>query len=215
MTMPTETSDSARLHIGEALADARRALDQLSRDSSVLEAIEHGATMLIHTFEKGGRVYACGNGGSMSDAIHFAEELTGRFRQNRAGLPAQAISDIGHLTCVANDFGYDQVFARYLKSHGRPGDCLLAISTSGNSVNVVNAAVTAKELQMTVLGLTGRTGTALATLSDVCIATPGGAFADRAQELHIKVIHILIELIERRLFPENYDETPAEPDKPT
>lgn len=141
----------------------------------------------------------------MSDAMHFAEELTGRFRENRAGLPALAISDVGHLTCVANDFGYDQVFARFLKSHGRKGDCLFAISTSGKSANVVNAAVAAKELEMTVVSLTGKSLSALGPLSDVCIPAPGGRYADRIQELHIKIIHILIELIERRFFPENYE----------
>lgn len=207
MTMPIETPDSPRRHIDEALADARRALDQLSQDSSVLEAIEHGATMLIHTFERGGRVYACGNGGSMSDAMHFAEELTGRFRRDRAGLPAQAISDVGHLTCVANDFGFDQVFSRYVQSHGRKGDCLLAISTSGTSANVVNAAVAAKDLGVTVIALTGPAGSQLGVLADVCIATPGGEFADRVQELHIKVIHVIIELVERHFFPDNYSAT--------
>ncbi len=136
--------------------------------------------------------------------MHFAEELTGRFRSDRAGLPAQAISDVGHLTCVANDFGYEQVFARYLRSHGRAGDCLLAISTSGSSLNVLAAARAARELGMSVVGLAGRSGSALAPLCDVCVATPAGRYADRAQELHIKVIHILIELIERRFFPENY-----------
>lgn len=199
--MPTET---ARQRIGHSLEEAALALNELRQDDSALAAIEHAADLLIYAFENGGRVYSCGNGGSMSDAMHFAEELTGRYRKNRAGLPAQAISDVGHLTCVANDFGYDQVFARYLQSHGRTGDCLLAISTSGTSANVVNAACAAKELGMTVVGLTGKSVSAVGTLSDVCIATPGGEFADRTQELHIKVIHILIELIERRFFPENY-----------
>ena len=140
----------------------------------------------------------------MSDAMHFAEELTGRFRQNRKGLPAQAISDVGHLTCVANDFGFEQVFSRYLDAHGRFGDCLLAISTSGKSTNVVNAAVAAKEIGMSVIALTGQEMSQLGVLADVCVATPAGDFADRVQELHIKVIHILLELIERRFFPENY-----------
>ena len=140
----------------------------------------------------------------MSDAMHFAEELTGRYRNNRAGLPAQAISDVGHLTCVANDFGYDQVFARYVLSHGRPGDCLLAISTSGNSPNVINAAVAAKDKGMTVLALTGKRSSPLGVLADVVVCTPAGVFADRVQELHIKVIHVLIELVERHFFPQNY-----------
>ena len=187
-----------------ALIDAQHALSALVSNDGTLYSIEHAASLLIMTFEGGGRVYACGNGGSMSDAIHFAEELTGRFRHNRKGLPAQAISDVGHLTCVANDLGYDQVFSRYLDAHGRPEDCLLAISTSGKSTNVVNAAVTAKELGMSVIALTGQEMSQLEVLSDICIATPAGAFADRVQELHIKVIHILLELIGRRFFPENY-----------
>lgn len=206
--MPTDKSIE-RVHIELALQQAAQALSQLSGDAQVLAAIEHGAALLINTFQQGGRVYACGNGGSMSDAMHFAEELTGRFRHDRAGLPAQAISDVGHLTCVANDFGFDQVFARFLQSHGRKGDCLLAISTSGKSTNVVNAAIAAKEeLGMSVLALTGRAGSQLGVLADVCIATPAGEFADRVQELHIKVIHILIELVERQFFPENYAGTP-------
>ena len=197
------------LRIRAALDEALLALQALRDDDDVLAAVERAAVLLVHAFEQGGRVYACGNGGSMSDAMHFAEELTGRFRGNRAGLPAQAISDVGHLTCVANDFGYDQVFSRYVLSHGRAGDCLLAISTSGKSANVVNAAVAAKERGMSVLALTGPHGGELAPLADVAISTPGGRYADRAQELHIKVIHILIELVERHFFPENY--TPVEP----
>jgi D-sedoheptulose 7-phosphate isomerase len=193
-----------RLTILSALGDAQSALSTLVSNESALSSTENAAALLIKTFEGGGRVYACGNGGSMSDAMHFAEELTGRFRHNRKGLPAQAISDVGHLTCVANDFGYEQVFSRYLDAHGRPGDCLLAISTSGKSTNVVNAAVTAKELGMNVIALTSQEMSQLGVLADVCIATPAGDFADRVQELHIKVIHILLELIERRFFPENY-----------
>jgi D-sedoheptulose 7-phosphate isomerase len=200
--MPTDTA--TRGLITSALGEARIALDHLLANEEAMVAIEHAATLLVHTFENGGRVYACGNGGSMSDAMHFAEELTGRFRSNRRGLPAQAISDVGHLSCVANDFGYDQVFSRYVQSHGRAGDCLFAISTSGKSTNVINAAVEAKNLGMTVVALTGRAETQLGALADVCIATPAGEFADRAQELHIKVIHILIELVERKIFPENY-----------
>jgi len=192
------------VHIRAALQQAQAALAALLADEKMLLEMERAATLLVNTFESGARVYSCGNGGSMSDAMHFAEELTGRFRENRAGLPAQAISDVGHLTCVANDFGYDQVFARYVLSHGRPGDCLLAISTSGKSANVITAAVAAKERGMSVLALTGRPESELGVLADVCVATPGGDFADRAQELHIKVIHILIELVERRFFPENY-----------
>jgi len=202
--MPIDsTVGSPRHHVVSALMQARSALDRLLSDEDALASIEKAATLLVHTFEHGGRVYSCGNGGSMSDAMHFAEELTGRYRHNRPGLAAQAISDVGHLTCVANDFGYDQVFARYVTSHGRAGDCLFAISTSGRSANVINAAVAAKDRGVTVLALTGNATSALGTLADVCVATPAGDFADKVQELHINVIHILIELVELHFFPGN------------
>ncbi|MBA3255005.1 MAG: SIS domain-containing protein, partial [Burkholderiaceae bacterium] len=146
----------------------------------------------------------CGNGGSMCDAMHFAEELTGRFRDNRPGYAALAISDASHLSCVGNDYGYDQVFARFIEAHGRAGDVLLAISTSGTSRNVLSAVDVAHRLGMKVIGLTGRAATPLAESADIAIVTAAGRYADRVQELHIKVIHILIELVERRLAPENY-----------
>ena len=136
--------------------------------------------------------------------MHFAEELTGRFRKDRPGIAAMAISDPSHLTCVANDFGYDQVFARFVEAHGRAGDVLLAISTSGRSASILNAAKAARARGIHVIGLVGRADSELEALSDVCICTPGGGFADRVQELHIKVVHILIELIERELYPQNY-----------
>jgi D-sedoheptulose 7-phosphate isomerase len=204
------TKSVQRAQIDAALLQARESLDLLMNNEQALARIEQAAALLIRTFESGGRVFSCGNGGSMSDAIHFAEELTGRFRGNRKGLPALAISDVGHISCVANDFGYEQVFSRYLQSHGRAGDCLLAISTSGKSANVVNAAVVAKELGMTVLALTGRDKSQLDVLADVGVVTVAGEFADRVQELHIQVIHILIELVERRLFPENYPEASSQ-----
>ncbi len=141
----------------------------------------------------------------MCDAMHFAEELTGRYRKNRRGYPAVAISDPSHLTCTANDFGYDYIFSRYLESHGNPGDCLLAISTSGKSPNVLKAAETARFSGIKVIALTGKAGSEMESCSDVCICTPGGSFADRVQELHIKVIHILIEMVERHFHPENYN----------
>ena len=140
----------------------------------------------------------------MCDAMHFAEELTGRYRHDRPGLAATAISDAGHMTCVGNDMGYEQVFSRYVEAHGRPGDCLLALSTSGTSKNVIRAAAAAQALGMKVIILSGKRSEALEALSTVYICTPGGTFADRVQELHIKVLHILIELIERSLFPKNY-----------
>jgi D-sedoheptulose 7-phosphate isomerase len=152
----------------------------------------------------GHRVFSCGNGGSMCDAIHFAEELSGRYRKNRKGLPAIAIADPGHLSCVGNDYGYEFVFSRFLEAHAKAGDVLVGISTSGRSANVIRAAEHARANGMTVITLTGRPDSALGVMADIDICTPGGEFADRVQELHIKVIHILIELVERRIYPENY-----------
>jgi len=186
------------------LQQAQSALEQLIINEKSLKSIEAAARLLLDAFAGGGRAFSCGNGGSMCDAMHFAEELTGRFRNDRPGIAAMAISDPGHLTCVANDFGYDQVFARFLEAHGRKVDVLLAISTSGRSASILNAARTARTLGIRVIALVGRDGTDLGPLADICIATPGGKFADRVQELHIKVIHILIELVERQLHPENY-----------
>ncbi len=191
-------------HIESSLREASGALDALRQNQPALAAIESAASLLIRVFEQEGRIYACGNGGSMCDAMHFAEELTGRYRQDRAALPATAISDAGHLTCVGNDLGYEQVFSRYLEAHGRIGDCLVALSTSGTSKNIVRAAQTARSLGMSVIVLSGRPSQALEALTTVYVCTPGGAFADRVQELHIKVLHIFIEMIERRFFPGNY-----------
>lgn len=188
------------------LQEARSALDVLLSDEAALDAIAGAGRILAGTLRREGRIFSCGNGGSMCDAMHFAEELSGRYRQDRKALAAIAISDAGHLSCVANDYGYDQVFSRYLEAHGRTGDCLLAISTSGSSRNVLAAASAAKLQGITVIGLTGRINSPLGQMAEIDICTPGGRFADRAQELHIKVIHILIELIERELFPENYAE---------
>ena len=195
---------SMQMHIRRGLEESAAALANLMRDESALGAVEAAAQCLIDAFGAGRRVFSCGNGGSMSDAMHFAEELTGRYRLDRRGLPATAISDAGHLSCVANDFGYDQVFSRYVESHGGPGDVLLAISTSGASRNIIRAAEAAKALGMRVITLTGRADSTLGKLADVDVCTRGGKYADRVQELHIKVIHLLIELVERKFFPDNY-----------
>ena len=191
-------------HILATLTDARSALDALLANEAALGAIDAAGTLLAETFAREGRVYSCGNGGSMCDAMHFAEELSGRYRLDRPALGAAAISDPSHLSCVGNDYGYEQVFARYVEGHGRAGDVLLGISTSGTSGNVVAAAKVARAKGMKVIALTGKPGAALGQLADIEISTPGGRYADRVQELHIKVIHILIESVERRLFPQNY-----------
>ncbi len=185
--------------IQSELAHARRVLDEFMGNPRNIEAIEAAARMMVEALQSGGKVISCGNGGSMSDAMHFAEELTGRFRGNRPSLPAVAVSDPAYLTCAANDYGYDAVFARFVEGMGRPGDVLLAISTSGNSPNVVAAAEAAHAKGMKVVALTGKGGGRLAQQADVEIRAPKTPYSDRAQEIHIKVIHILILLIEQGL----------------
>jgi len=190
--------------IKNSLLEAKTALDRLLSDENSLNNIKAAAEILIQTFENDGRVFSCGNGGSMCDAMHFAEEFTGRYRKNRQGYPAVSISDPSHIACVGNDFGYDYIFSRYIESHGRQGDCLLGISTSGTSRNVIEAEKRAKEQGMKIISMTGKPGSEMEINSDVCICTPGGNFADRVQELHIKVLHILIEMVERHFHPDLY-----------
>lgn len=188
-----------------ALLDAQKALDALLANEEALNAIDAAGQLMADTIAAGGKILSCGNGGSLCDAMHFAEEMTGRYRLNRPGFAAIAISDPSHMSCVGNDYGYDEVFARYTQAVGREGDVLLAITTSGTSKNVIKAVEAAKANGMKVVGMTGRVGTPLAEMADIAIVTPSGsAYADRVQELHIKAIHIMIELVERRLAPENY-----------
>jgi D-sedoheptulose 7-phosphate isomerase len=183
-----------------ALVAGQRALAALIADPTTLAEIARAGKALADCFNAGGRVYSCGNGGSMCDAMHFAEELSGRFREDRRPLAATAISDPSHISCCANDFGYHEVFSRYIAAHGRPGDMLLAISTSGSSKNILRAAEVAKESGVGVIALSGRPGSALSRVADYDICTPGlSPYADRVQELHIKCIHILIELVEFHL----------------
>ncbi len=172
---------------------------QKFNNSENFKKIDQASDLMVTAFEKGGKIISCGNGGSMCDAMHFAEELTGRYRDNRKALPAVSISDASHMSCVSNDFGYDFIFSRYLEAFGKSEDVLLAISTSGNSKNVLLAIETAKKIGMTVIGLTGKDGGKMADLCDVEIRAPHSPYADRAQEIHIKVIHSLIDAIERKL----------------
>ncbi len=189
--------------IRNTLLDAQDILNQFLHDQNNLTTISDMATDIKEIFDNGGKVYACGNGGSMCDAIHFAEECTGKFRKNRIPLPAIAFSDPGNLTCIANDFGFDEVFSRQVQAFGQSEDLLIVISTSGNSTNIISAAETAKSMNMQVIGLLGKDGGNVKQYCDRAIIAPGNT-ADRIQEIHIKVIHILIEHIERLMFPENY-----------
>jgi D-sedoheptulose 7-phosphate isomerase len=179
------------------LTEARSVLDQFLADDANLTRIAQAAELVAASLQNGGKVLTCGNGGSLCDAQHFAEELSGRYRQDRPALAAIALTEASHMTCVANDYGFEFVFSRFVQALGRPGDVLLAISTSGNSPNVLNAAEAARVAGMQVISLTGKDGGKLAGLSDVEIRVPHFGFADRIQEVHIKAIHIMILLIEK------------------
>ncbi len=189
--------------IRDALLEAQDVLNRFVQNPENIATIAQTAEMMQDVFARQGRIFTCGNGGSLCDAVHFAEECTGKFRDVRTPLPAIALSDAGHITCTANDFGFAEVFARPLSALGHPGDLLVAISTSGNSENIVRAAEVAKSREMQVFGLLGGDGGSLKQYCDICLIAPGNT-ADRIQEIHIKVLHILIENVERSMFPENY-----------
>ncbi|MEE3422470.1 D-sedoheptulose 7-phosphate isomerase [Succinimonas sp.] len=186
-------------NIREELEEALDVLRKFTADDSSIAAIEKAAELMANAIRNGGKVLSAGNGGSHCDAMHFAEELTGRYREDRPAYGAIAISDPSHLSCVSNDYGYKYVFSRYLEGVGREGDVFLGISTSGNSENIITAVETAKKKGIKTVVLTGKDGGKLAGLADVEIRVPHFGFADRIQEVHIKVIHILIHAIEVKL----------------
>lgn len=185
--------------IRQQFNDSLAVLQAFIASDESMEAVEQAAQLMVTALRTGNKLISCGNGGSMSDAMHFAEELSGRYRNDRKPLAAISISDPTHISCVANDYGYDEVFSRFIEGVGNSGDVLLAISTSGNSKNVLKAAEAAKSKGMRVVGLTGKDGGNLASLCDVEIRAPFAPYADRAQEIHIKVIHCLIARIEQEL----------------
>ncbi len=184
--------------ISESLLQAQNALDTFIQ-SDAAERIEKAANMIVDSFNSGGKVISCGNGGSLCDATHFAEEFTGRFRNNRKPYPAIAINDPAYITCVGNDYSFDEIFSRYVEATGNAGDVLLAISTSGNSSNIVKAVEAARQKGLKTLVLTSTGENKLATMGDVVIAAPKTPYSDRIQEIHIKIIHILIQAIENKL----------------
>jgi len=186
--------------ISAELNQAAEVLQGFLKDENNLKNIETAAKAIADSIKQGGKVISCGNGGSHCDAMHFAEELTGRYRDNRKAIPAICVSDPSHISCVSNDFGYEFVFSRYLEALGNKGDLLLGISTSGNSGNIIRAAQTAKEKGMKVIILSGKDGGKLAPLADIELRVPHFGYADRIQEVHIKIIHILILLIEKEVI---------------
>jgi D-sedoheptulose 7-phosphate isomerase len=184
--------------------EAARTLRAFLDSPEALNAVQRFADAAAATLGAGGLLMSCGNGGSMCDAMHFAEEWTGRFRANRKALAAVAFADPSQLTCIANDFGFDEVFARQVEALGKSGDLLVAISTSGNSPNILRACEVAKARGITTVGLLGKGGGQLKQSVDIPIIVPLAASSDRIQEVHIKVLHIVIEAVERRMFPANY-----------
>jgi len=186
-------------NIKQQFGEAHSVLIQFISNNDNFKKIEIAGSILVEAFRRKGKAISCGNGGSMCDAMHFAEELTGKYKSDRKPLPAMAISDSSHLSCVSNDYGYQQVFSRYVEAFGNPGDVLVAISTSGNSENVINAVNTAKAKGMKIIGLTGKDGGKLGPLCDVEIRAPYSKYSDRTQEIHIKVIHAIINHIETHL----------------
>jgi len=186
--------------INQELQEAQAVLDRFLNDPVQIEKIEAAAALMADAILKNGKVISCGNGGSHCDAMHFAEELTGRYRDDRRSLPAIAISDVSHISCVSNDYGYEYVFSRFVEGIGQQGDVLLGLSTSGNSANIIRAAEAARAKGMKVVILSGKDGGKLAGAADVEIRVDHFGYADRIQEIHIKVIHIFILLIERMVL---------------
>jgi len=187
------------IEIRQNFIEAQNVLQAFYSQDDNINKITLAGEIMVSSILQGGKIISCGNGGSMCDAMHFAEELSGRFRNHRKALPAISISDASHISCTANDYGFDFIFSRFVEGLGRKNDVLLAISTSGNSTNVINAVNSAKSLNMKTIALTGKDGGLLKNLCDVEIRVPHFGFADRIQEIHIKVIHTLIQYIEAKL----------------
>jgi len=188
----------------QSFEEAERVVHQFRTDQSLIEKCEAFSKLLVQTYLNGGTVFSCGNGGSHCDAMHFAEELTGRYRKDRRPLGALALGDSSHVTCVSNDYGFQYIFSRQLEGLAKKGDALIGLSTSGNSQNVIEAFQVAKSKGLKTVALLGRDGGKLKELADLAIVVPAQT-SDRIQEMHIKLIHTVIELIERELFPENYE----------
>lgn len=184
--------------IADHFSEAIKILQEFNNSDQHAQ-IEKAGLLMVQALKNGGKIISCGNGGSMCDAMHFAEELSGRYRDDRPAISAVSISDPSHITCVGNDYGFDYIFSRYVEANGRAGDVLLGISTSGNSKNVIEAVIAAQKAGMKVVILSGKDGGKLKDFADIEIRAPFSKYADRAQEIHIKVIHSLIDFIENHL----------------
>jgi len=182
-----------------SVEEAIRAV-QLLKTPAALEFIEKSARMIAECYQRQGKILIAGNGGSLCDAMHFAEEMTGQFRRKRRALPAIALSDPGSLSCVGNDMGFDEVFARGVEAHGKDGDVLVLLTTSGNSMNLVKAWEAARQKGMKTIAFLGKTGGKLKGVCDLEWVVEGFAYSDRVQEAHMAAIHMIIEMVEEELF---------------
>ncbi len=182
-----------------AVEDGINAIKQLKSDKSLI-FIEQCAALIADCYKSGGKLIIAGNGGSLCDAGHFAEELTGQFRQPRAALPAIALNDSGFLTCTANDFGFDTVFARGIAAFGQPKDIFIGLTTSGNSANIIKAFEVAKQKKLSTVAFLGKGGGKLNGVADLELIIDGFKTSDRIQEAHMSAIHIIIEMVEKELF---------------
>jgi D-sedoheptulose 7-phosphate isomerase len=180
-------------------SEAKSLLEKFIADESNFIALQKAGELMIGAIKGGNKIISCGNGGSMSDAMHFAEELTGRFRDERPAIAAISISDPTHITCTANDYGFEAIFSRYIEAHGKQNDILLALSTSGSSTNIIKAGMAAKKAGMKIVALTGKSGGRIADICDIEIRVPHNGYSDRIQEIHIKIIHSLINFIEKNI----------------
>jgi D-sedoheptulose 7-phosphate isomerase len=211
-TRDRDGQSSTLARVDAVAAEAAWLIDWLRENERRNHTVEQFSEQLAQCLSRGGRILSCGNGGSMCDAMHFAEELSGRYRNDRRALAAHALSDPAHLTCVANDWGFERVFARGVEAWGKAGDVLVVFSTSGNSPNIIAAAETARAQSLAVLGFLGRDGGRVKALCNLQVIVPAKT-ADRIQELHIKMVHLIIEEIERRLVPENYTPNRKDPER--
>lgn len=181
------------------LIESRQVLDNFIKAPDTKELIEKSIKVMAESIQNGGKIISAGNGGSMCDALHFAEELTGRYRNDRPAYPAIAVSDPSHITCVGNDYGFDYIFSRFVEGMGKQGDVFLGISTSGNSKNIIETCKVCKEKGITSICLLGKNGGALKDLCDIPLIVAHDGYADRIQEVHTMIIHIFIRGIEEML----------------
>ena len=186
--------------IVNAIIESRDGLNEILKNENTIYNIQRASKLITKVIKSNSTIFSCGNGGSMCDAMHFAEELSGRFRENRRGLSAISISDPGHISCVANDFGFEYIFSRFMEANAKKGDLLFAISTSGKSKNILKASEYCKNNDINLITLTGKKNSEVSNFSNIDICTPNGTYADRVQELHTVVIHIIIEMVEELIF---------------